>query len=93
VNENCKAGQTIQKSVASEIIDRAQRVAGKSAGICDRAQSKLSPVMLSPRPTGCSEVEKQPREYPPFFSELRDLLEGIENSLDGINDALDRTEL
>ena len=85
-------GKEIKKPVSREIVDQAKVLSEKACSLNDRVQGKLIPVMLSlpvaPPPEG-----KVMREYPPLFAELRELFITIDNMLNGINEALTRTEL
>lgn len=83
-----------QDSVANLIVGYATSLAERTEKLFDKTNIKLGPVMVSQRPTpaDCKE-QKQPREYPPFFEELRKQLQRIEDSLYGIENALSRTEL
>jgi hypothetical protein len=91
-NENT-AVKVAREPVAQEIMQFASRLAEMSNDLSLRVQEKLSPVMLSERPSATGEALKQPREYPPLFEELRSRLHAIESSLHIIENAMSRTEL
>ena len=90
-DSSAKLGTT--RPVSQEILEKTKELSEKAMAINDRVHGKLSPVMISPRPVSPGPEGKQPREYPPLFSELREMLINIENALDGIEDVLSRTEL
>ena len=90
---NGEAGKAMAKPISNEILERLKVLAEKAAAVNDRTQGKLTPVMISPRPVGTPEGMKEPREYPPLFAEIRERLNIIDAALDGISEALSRTEL
>ncbi len=83
-----------QEPVAKKILDYATSLAERAGKLAERTYEKLGPVMVSSKstPTECEAI-KQPREYPPFFEELRIRFRTIEDALYGIEDAISRTEL
>jgi len=89
------AGKSIRQPVAVIVNSFAEEVAGLAEETAKRTMSKLQGVMVSPRPTGVEEKCKEgssPREYPEYFALLAAKIQSIKNSLNTINDGLDRTE-
>lgn len=90
MNETCVAPK---EPVSHEIMSYATHLASISGELAERVDSKLSPVVRQscPKP-GCEKLTER-REYPPMFEDLRGSLSRIEQSLNGISDIIDRTEL
>jgi hypothetical protein len=81
-----------QATVSQEVLNVLDRLASAAEKVACRAADKLHPICQSscPTPDGCDTVA---REYPPLFSEMRERLETIENSIDRMNNVLDRAEV
>ena len=86
-----------RQTVADEILMQLETLAKRIYFIRDSVLTKLEPVMVSSQTqceAGCGiEEEKALREYPPYFARLRDVMLDANRTLDGINDAIKRTEL
>jgi len=89
--EDSKAEKS-QPSVATEVMAETSKVANKLQQVVERLECKLFPVMkakLEPALT----VEKNCWEYPPLFSELAGYNTSINNSIEIIEDCIQRIEL
>lgn len=82
----------VREPVSHEIMTFAARLAERAETTCAKVCGKLQPVMISSFPIGKT-ADKQPREYPPLFEDLREKFLCIEAALNGIEDAMTRTEL
>jgi len=94
--DDCNSGKACvapaQDPIAREVMNALDRLASAAEKVACRTADKLHPICQSacPSPDGCDKVA---REYPPLFSEMREKLETIENSIDRINNVLDRAEV
>lgn len=84
-----------QQTVSVDIINYVSMLSEKSQIIVETLNNKLLPVMVKsiPIPEKGKEKEKEEREYPPLFSEIKNHLSIIEQSFNNIEDDLYRTEL
>ena len=87
-----KLAQPAREPMVIEVVAFARSLAERAGQLAERTYGKLAPVMVSAPPcdAGCPEKE---REWPPLFAELRGQFFSISNALNGIEDALSRTEL
>lgn len=90
-----KYGKIAKESVASEILIRIEGLASRAEAIRDRVGEKLHSVCMpeAPSPMVDEKTETSEKCYPPYFTEIRDRLLSLDNSLDRISDMLDRCEL
>ncbi len=79
--------------LSHEIMNYAERLAGRADAIAQRTQSKLQPVMMPAQPTIVVREGKVEQVYPPLFEDLRSRFRVIDNALTVIEDALSRTEI
>lgn len=79
--------------VSKEILAGLEMLAVRADSLAVRANDVLAPVMVSSNPPPTGTEGKLKREYPPLFSKMRELIEGINNSLESIESNLSRTEL
>lgn len=80
--------------VANEILDRLSLLEIKARDLVERVDNKLFCVMRSKYENRCIPASGEAeREYPPFFSQLRENFNSIQASLSSIEDAISRTEL
>lgn len=88
------AGQAeCRQPIAHEISALAAAMAEQSEMAAIRTEEKLSPICVSSAPACQTEKCGIGKEYPPFFSDLRDKLLCIERALAKINNVLDRAEI
>lgn len=99
-NEQMKGNSCVstvgeRETMATEIMQLAERIHKLAVDIQQRANSRLQPIMMPscPSPEMAAGSEKLNRTMPPLFENLRQSLTGIERSLDGINSCLDRSEV
>ena len=89
-----EVGKPARETTSQEIIKFASRLAEMSDNVASRVRSKLAAVMLPDRPT--IEVDEKiapPREYPPLFDELNNLMRTIEKSLYSIENTISKTDI
>lgn len=83
-----------RETAGNEVMATLDRVTGLAEKVAARAGSQLHAVCTEERPTnekcGVAAIE---RDYPPMFSEFRDRLRSIENSLMRVDRVLDRCEV
>ena len=82
-------------SVAEEVVNYASKIAEFSEFLQEKVIKKLNPIMKMSVPS-VSAVEYNneiEREYPPLFSDLRHNMRRIENCLEVIEDAMNRSEI
>lgn len=84
-----------RKPMVNEVLGVACALVERAEFLRDRAHLKLAPVMRVIPLLGEAGCEAQPVEQarPPLFEELIAKFSAIAHALDGIEDALDRTEL
>lgn len=87
----CEANS--QESVANEVLSQTADVAKMAEDIASRLCIKLESVMSNPLPREKEVSGQACREYPPLFSIWRSHILAIQNSLDIIEAAIQRTEL
>lgn len=88
------AGQAeCRQPIAHEISSLAAAMAEQAERAAIRTDEKLSPICMSSAPVCQPEKGGIAKEYPPFFSDLRDRLLCIERALTKINNVLDRAEI
>lgn len=84
-----------RKPVAHDIMELVIRLANVAEQTAERTTGKLAPICTQPCPQTeggiCGAAAE--REYPPYFSEMRDRLRVIERAFDQVNDVLDRAEV
>jgi len=80
-------------SVANELSDLMSNLVERSNKLVENIDTKLTPIMQPPNPECPKESEKDGREYPPLFADMRDKLSAIASSFDRIQESLDRTAL
>lgn len=89
---SCSAA-VVQESIASELLSLAHVVNDQAAGLRERVEKRLDRITLSANQKAQVQGDAPEREYPQLFNELRSILRGIQNSLDGIDDNISRTAL
>ena len=93
MNENM-APKTAQDSVASMVLTElegtAERAQKTAAVVMDKTSMVTKPA---PPTTSGAEGKAQREEYPPFFDQIRQKTESINNSLSNIEDIMRRCEL
>jgi len=87
----CK--QEVQEAVASEVLSLGREIVDRASALRSHVEKKLEPISLP-------ETEKEKcgnstadRNYPPLFSELRSIFYEIMDSLNAINNNINRTAL
>ena len=86
-------GCSPRQPVSAEVSQFAERLANQAQALAERVNGKLHSVMTSECPRPCEVASKDPTEYPPLFSDLRENLMTINGALESIEYALSRTEL
>ena len=82
--------------IAKEVLERTEGVAAMAQRIAEIVRDRLAPVTVTTKSDiekSCSQIAKNPREYPPLFAEWSSLVYSIQNSLENIEDTINRTAL
>ena len=89
----CAGGNTpVRVSVASEIMDMADKLVGYSSDLSERVEGKLSSICRQGA-TACDSKQEPVRSLPPYFDMLREKFDRIERNLSAIRETLERVEL
>ena len=90
---NKEAGSMVKKqTVADDVLDRLSSLANVTEELSKRVESKLNRICSSPMPTNV-EGKSPSVDYPPYFAELRAMIDSIYSSVYAIRDVIDRTEI
>lgn len=93
--KDCTCTQPEREPMVNEVLGVACALVERAESLRDRAHLKLAPVMRVIPPcgeAGCASKSLE-RARPPLFEELIAQFSAIAHALNGVEDALDRTEL
>jgi hypothetical protein len=82
-----------REPVSSEILSFSTVLAEMAQRIAIETERKLDPVVRRPTPMADGNQKEPQREYPPFFEAMRERFLTIKQSLEAIEDSIERTEL
>ena len=88
-------GATKEPSTGEQLLSMARRIASEAEAVAKHAQDKLSPLMVSDSPMNVipdNKAELQ-RAWPPYFYEIRCILQDISASIVTIKRTINRVEL
>lgn len=87
-------GKIKRDTVAQEIMDTLERLAGMAEKTAHVATEQLHPICNDEAPDPENTRNEAPlRIYPPLFKDMREQMQAIENALRRINEVLDRCEV
>lgn len=86
---------TKEPSTGEQLLAMARRIGSEAEGLAEMAENKLSPFTTQPTPEISSDCEKQAPEriWPPYFDEMRAILNDISKSVLVTQRAIKRVEL
>ena len=94
MQENISAKAAAKESASSMVLSALERTAEQAQKTATVVMDKTSMVTKPAPPTTSGAGEKvQQEEYPPFFEQIRQKTESINNSLNQIADIMQRCEL
>jgi hypothetical protein len=86
----CGAAQK-EQTTADTAVELLRSAAQRANGLASRAEAQLDRIMKPPRPEpGHGNVESVEEEWPPLFSDVREMASQIQCSLRRIEECLDR---
>ena len=88
-----KDGPNTRNSLGSLILQRAEQISDKACHVAQEAERILYPISLEPQviPTGVPAVTAD-EAWPEFFHAMRTQLDQIEQSLERLENSLNRVE-
>jgi len=81
------------KSIAAKVLDYTANLAARTQRLAERVNIRLELVMLGPPCPPETGKESVKQDYPPLFEALRRNLKLIDEALDSIDNAINRTVL
>jgi len=91
--DNCGSAVAVRASTASEVQYQFEVLADRLAEVGRRVSTKLEPVMMPEREEPCKGDSPLEAIIPPYFDALRRLCRRMNDSIDCIESALNRTGL
>ena len=91
----CGAKEKVKETAASMVLSELERTVERAQKIAAVVAERTNTITRQEPPVGmCEQAAGTPRkEYPPFFDQIRQKAESINNSLSNIEDIMRRCEL
>lgn len=87
-------GRVTRETAATEVVQYAEQTMARAAQLAEMTDRTLHTVCMDfMQAEICDANKKTQREYPPLFAQLREYLDGINRSMDGVENTLSRVEL
>ena len=84
-----------EQSIGNQLLDMARRIASEAEAMSKEAQDKLSPIsrMAEPVVGAMADAKNLQQVWPPYFEEIRAILNDISKSVLVTQRAIKRVEL